>query len=68
MSGDLVKYTAVNLHLDSLGHGYGFPRGYRDPTFFDVSERFMKIAEKYDFKYSIYVIGKTLKNPKTANA
>jgi|TARA_Y100000294_G_C8563649_1_gene340000 peptidoglycan/xylan/chitin deacetylase (PgdA/CDA1 family) len=55
-----MKYTAVSLHLDSLGHGYGFPQRYKDPTFFEVSERFLKIAQKYNFKYTIYIIGKDL--------
>ena len=55
-----MKYTAINLNFDSLGEAYGFPYGYKDPTFFEVSERFLKVAEKYKFKYSIYVIGKDL--------
>lgn len=55
-----MKYAAISLHFDSLGYGYGFPSGHRDPTFFEVSERFLKLAEKYNFKYSIYIIGKDL--------
>ena len=58
-----MKYAAINLNLDSLGEAYSFPYGYKDPTFFEVSERFFKIAKEYKFKYSIYVLGKDLEKP-----
>ncbi len=60
-----MKYAAISLHLDSLGEAYGFPQNYRDPTFFEISERFFRIADEYDFRYSIYVIGRDLE--KTEN-
>ena len=55
-----MKYAAVSLNFDSLSESYGFPHRYRDPSFFEVSDRFLKLAEKYNFKYSIYMIGKDL--------
>ncbi len=58
-----MKYAAISINFDSLGEAYGFPPGYKDPSFFDVAERFFKIAEKYRFKYSIYLIGKDLEKP-----
>lgn len=57
-----MRYMALALHLDSLGEAYGFPSGYRDPSFHEVLERFLKLAEKYKFKYSVYIIGKDLEN------
>jgi len=55
-----MRYAAISLHFDSLGQSYGFPANYKDPTFFEVFDRFNDVAGKYDFKYSIYVIGKDL--------
>ncbi len=57
------KYVAIDINFDSLGEAYGFPLGYKDPSFFEVAERFFKIAEKYKFRYSIYIIGKDLEKP-----
>ena len=58
-----MKYAAISINFDSLGEAYGFPPGYKDPSFSDVAERFFKIAENYKFKYSIYLIGKDLEKP-----
>jgi Polysaccharide deacetylase len=55
-----MKYAALNINFDSLGEAYGFPGNFRDPSFLSVSKRFLDIADKYGFKYSIYVIGKDL--------
>lgn len=60
-----MKYAAIDLNFDSLGEAYSFPSGYKDPSFFGVSERFFRIAKQCKFKYSIYVIGKDLE--KTEN-
>lgn len=57
-----MKYAAISLNFDSLGEAYGWPEGYRDPTFFEVADRFFEISKRYNFKYSIYVIGKDLEN------
>ena len=58
-----MRHIAINVNFDSLGESYGFPRDYKDPTFFEVADRFMEIASKYDFKYSLFVIGKDLQKP-----
>jgi len=54
------NYAAININFDSLGEAFHFPKNYRDPSFHEVAERFFYISEKYNFKYSIYVIGKDL--------
>ncbi|MGE3261147.1 MAG: polysaccharide deacetylase family protein [Bacteriovoracia bacterium] len=58
-----MAFAAININFDSLGEMFGFPEGFRDPCFFQVADRFFKIADKYNFRYSIYVIGKDLENP-----
>lgn len=55
-----MKYAAFNINFDSLGFDYGFPSIYRDPTFFSIADRFFDLAEKYQFKYTIFIIGKDL--------
>lgn len=55
-----MRYAAISLNLDSLGWMCGFPGGYRDPSFFQIADRFFDISWYYNFKYSIYVIGKDL--------
>lgn len=58
-----MKYAAFNINFDSLGEAYGFPPGYRDKSILDVSKRFLALADRYGFRYSIYVIGKDLEKP-----
>ncbi len=58
-----MKYAAISLNLDSLNWLYGFPGQYRDPCFFEIMDRFFALSSKWNFKYSIYVIGKDLENP-----
>ena len=60
-----MKYASININFDSLGEAYGFPEGYKDPSFDKVAERFLGVAERLNFKYSIYVIGKDLENPES---
>ena len=55
-----MRLAAFNINFDSLNEMYGFPPGYRDRTYFEVSKRFFALSDKYGFKYSIYVIGKDL--------
>lgn len=58
-----MKYAAVSLNFDSLNEAYGFPPDYVDVCFTKVMDRFFAISEKYNFKYSIYIIGKDLEKP-----
>jgi len=53
---------AININFDSLNENLGFPKGYRDPSFFEVFDRFMEFSNEYKFKFSIYIIGKDLEN------
>ncbi len=55
-----MKYAAININFDSLSEAYGFPRKYNDPSFTRIANRFLEIADKFGFNYSIYVIGKDL--------
>ena len=54
---------AININFDSLNHAYGFPKGFRDPSFFEGMDRFLKIANRYQAPLSIFVIGRDLQNP-----
>jgi hypothetical protein len=57
----------ININFDSLGWALQTnPKEFDDPTFFIVADRFLKLADKYDFKYTIFVIGKDLENPNVA--
>lgn len=58
-----MSYAAININFDSLGEAYGFPKGYHDPSFFEVADRFMAFSQQYQFPYSIYVIGQDLEKP-----
>lgn len=64
----MTKYAAISLNFDSLGEAYGFPNNYHDISFTTVADRFMALANKMDFKYSIYVIGKDLERPENQAA
>lgn len=62
-----MKKVALNLNFDSLYFPLTINRKeHLDPTFFKVADRFFVMAEKYDFKFSIYVIGRDLENERVA--
>lgn len=63
-----MKYAALNINFDSIGEMYGFPDGFRDPSFFEIADRFMDLSKKYGFKYSIYIIGKDLEKQENRDA
>jgi peptidoglycan/xylan/chitin deacetylase (PgdA/CDA1 family) len=59
------KKFCLNLHLDSLGESYGWPKDYiNDNTFTIGLERISKILKKYNMPITIFVIGKDLENEK----
>lgn len=60
MSEALKEYASISLNFDSFAEATGFPDNYRDPTFFEIADRFLEIADEYGFKYSIYVVGRDL--------
>jgi peptidoglycan/xylan/chitin deacetylase (PgdA/CDA1 family) len=59
----LTSPIAININFDSLNENLGFPQGFRDPSYFEVFDSFMEFSTKYNFKYSIYMIGRDLENP-----
>lgn len=60
------KPIAVSINFDSFNENVGFPKGYKDPCFFDIFDRFLAFSSEYGFHYSIYIIGKDLENPELA--
>lgn len=60
--------AALNINLDSirvclkLAGGEVPSRGFRDPAFFDVMDRFLAVADELDAPLSIYVVGKDLED------
>ena len=56
---------AFNINFDSLAENYGFPKDFSDPSFLGVCDRIMNLAQRYDVKLSLYVIGRDLENPET---
>ncbi|MBO05786.1 MAG: hypothetical protein CMI58_01880, partial [Parcubacteria group bacterium] len=54
---------AFNINFDSLAENYGFPKDFSDPSFLGVCDRIMNLAQRYDVKLSLYVIGRDLENP-----
>ncbi|KMP10764.1 hypothetical protein UR09_05270 [Candidatus Nitromaritima sp. SCGC AAA799-A02] len=63
-----MKLAAFNINFDSLGYEYGFPAWYNDPSFFSIADRFFDLAERYKFKYTIFVIGRDLEKPENREA
>ncbi|MGN7612965.1 polysaccharide deacetylase family protein [Magnetococcales bacterium HHB-1] len=57
---------AISLNFDSLNEAFGFPKGYRDPSFFEGFDRLADIASRYQIPLSIYIIGRDLENPENA--
>jgi peptidoglycan/xylan/chitin deacetylase (PgdA/CDA1 family) len=53
---------SISVNFDSLNEAYGFPPGYRDPSFFKAFDRLATLATKYNFPLSIYIIGRDLEH------
>lgn len=62
-----ISPIAISLNFDSLSEAYGFPDGYKDPTFFGGFDRVADLAAQYDFPLSCYMIGRDLENLSHAN-
>lgn len=59
------KKFCLNLHLDSLGESYGWPKNYIDDNAFIIGlKRISKILKKHKIPITIFVIGKDLENEK----
>ncbi|MFN0106526.1 MAG: polysaccharide deacetylase family protein [Bryobacteraceae bacterium] len=46
-----------------MAQAAGYPAGYLDPTYRQVMDRFLALAEKFRFRYSMYAIGQDLEDP-----
>lgn len=58
------KLIAMNINFDSLFFPLTIDRQkYRDPSFYQIADRFFALSEKYKFRYTIFVIGRDLENP-----
>ncbi len=57
---------SISLNFDSLNEAYGFPPGYRDPSFFAAFDRMAELAARHDFPLSIFIIGRDLEHPEHA--
>ena len=61
------KFININLNYDSLFFPLTIDRKkFTDPSFTVVAERFLGLAEKYNFKLTIFVIGRDLQNAEVA--
>lgn len=56
--------SCISIHLDSISGVK--PEDFCDPIFFNIADRFFELSNKYGFKYTIFIIGRDLKNPKIA--
>lgn len=64
MNDQLVN---ININFDSLFFPLTIDRKtIADPSFFSTADRFFSFANKYDFKYTIFIIGKDLENPEVS--
>lgn len=57
------RFTNINLNFDSLFWPLSIDRKETaDPAFFKVADKFFKLSQDYNFKYTIFIIGKDLEN------
>jgi peptidoglycan/xylan/chitin deacetylase (PgdA/CDA1 family) len=64
----MAELSCININFDSIGWNLSLePKDFRDPSFFKVADRFFEISQKYNFKYTIFIIGKDLENSEVAS-
>ena len=64
----MAELSSISLHFDSLGWALSLDRQASvDPTFFTVADRFFRLADKFGFKFTIFLIGQDLENPEVAS-
>lgn len=56
------KIASININFDSLRWLFS-ENNFPDFSYFEIMDRFLGISNKMNFKYTIFVIGKDLKNP-----
>lgn len=55
---------AMNINFDSLFFPLTIDRQrFRDPSFYQIADRFFALSAQYKFRYTIFVIGRDLENP-----
>ena len=58
------KMVNININFDSLFFPLSIDRqSMTDPFFIGAADRFFQMSAKYNFKYSIFIVGKDLENP-----
>ncbi|MBI4678115.1 MAG: polysaccharide deacetylase family protein [Elusimicrobia bacterium] len=63
----MAELSGININFDSLGYALSLdPRQNRDPSYFEVADRFLDLADRHGFRYTIFVIGQDLENPEVA--
>lgn len=59
--------VGVSLNFDSLFFPLSIDRSaVADPSFLGVADRFLALATKRNFRYTIFIIGRDLENPEVA--
>ena len=57
-----LEPISISLNFDSINESLGFPKKFKDPSYFKGFDRVIDVINKYNIKISIFVIGKDLKN------
>lgn len=61
------KLANINLNFDSLFFPLTIDRKTMvDPSFLSAADRFFEFSNKYNFKYTIFIVGKDLENSEVA--
>lgn len=58
--------VSLNINFDSFNEAFGFPKDFHDPCFFDGMDRFIDLANRYNYKATLYIIARDLENPEIA--
>ena len=60
----MSRLASLNINFDSIGWSIGADViRFRDPTYYEIVERFFEFSKAYGFRYTIFVIGRDLENP-----
>lgn len=70
----MKKKISLNINFDSLADclklvcGSPIDSTKTDPCFFQVMDRFLKLSSEYGAKYTLFMVGQDLENPRHAEA
>lgn len=53
----------VSVNFDSMGEALGFPKGFKDPSYFSGYDRIVELAARENMPLTFYLIGRDLENP-----